>query len=208
MRYEEALERDEDERATVIEKQLSRLERQSREQASAVATAESRLEKERAAPDLAAASEWLHDVLGQISGQLEAAEDTEALCAALRAAIETIYVQVRGNELEIDIRARAPEMPDILIWTDADDPLFRNVLENTAPLGGSPFSTVVVRQGARCRCRRWPARRSRRLRSSVTTPRARRSRPRRQSDEVSIHTAAFPPKGAVSITCCLWRGCA
>jgi hypothetical protein len=51
---------------------------------------------------------------------------------------EAIYVETHGTvEIAVDIRVRAPEVPDILILTDADEPL----IENAAALGGSPSCT-------------------------------------------------------------------
>jgi hypothetical protein len=92
-----------------------------------------------AEPDLPATQRWLEEVLGQVAGQVEAADGSEALRMALRAAISDLRAQVRGEELEVDIRVRADEAPDLLLWTDAQVPLVENV---RAELGASGWSTA------------------------------------------------------------------
>jgi hypothetical protein len=68
------------------------------------------------------------------------------LGAALRAALEVLLVDVRGRELEVDIRVRAQDVPDVLIWTEVDEPL----LENAAALGGSPKVNRLLRADSSC----------------------------------------------------------
>lgn len=77
--------------------------------------------------DIEATQRWLENVLSQVSGRIERAQGSEAVQAALRGALRSVAVDLRGGELQVDIQLYATDAPDVLIYTDAETSLVENV---------------------------------------------------------------------------------
>jgi hypothetical protein len=126
-RYDRALDAADDERVSAAEGELTRLREQAARHRENLAQAKTLVEEASAEPDLEAARAWLEDVLKVVVGTIDAAEGTDAIRAALRAALASVRVDVHGDELEVDIRLRAQDVPDVLIRTPMDTPITENV---------------------------------------------------------------------------------
>jgi hypothetical protein len=126
-RYDRALDAADDERASAAEGELTRLREHAARHRENLAQAKTLVEEASAEPDLEAARAWLEDVLKPVAGTIDAAEATDAVRAALRAALASVQVDVHGDELEVDIRVRAQDVPDVLIRTPMDAPITENV---------------------------------------------------------------------------------
>jgi Recombinase zinc beta ribbon domain len=126
-RYDRALDAADDERASAAEEELARLREQAARHRENLARARPLVEQARAEPDLEAARAWLEDVLKLVARTIDAGEGMDAVRAALRAALASLKVDVHGDELEVDIRVRAQDVPDVLIRTPMDAPPTENV---------------------------------------------------------------------------------
>lgn len=126
-RYDRALDAADDERASAVEAELTRLREQASRHRENLAQAKTLVEEWSAEPDLGVARAWLEDVLKPAVGTIDAAEGADAVRAALRAALASVQVDVHGDELEVDIRIRAEDVPDVLIRTPMDAPITENV---------------------------------------------------------------------------------
>ena len=123
-----------------VEQELVRLRRERQERQEALHRAEAQARELETEPDLTALHGWLEDVLRQVAGRIARAEHGETLRAALRAALDEVKVDLRGREMEVDIRVRAENVPDVLVWTDAESPLLENA---RAALGAKPSCTSI-----------------------------------------------------------------
>jgi hypothetical protein len=112
-----------DERASAVEEELTRMREQASRHRENLAQAQRLVQEWSAEPDLEAARAWLEDVLKPVAGKIDAAEGTDAVRAALRAALASVQVDVHGEELEVDIRVRSEDLPDVLIRTPVDAPI-------------------------------------------------------------------------------------
>ena len=126
-RYDRALDAADDRRAVAAKGELARLREQAARHRENLAQAKTLVEEATAEPDLEAAGAWLEDVLKVVVGTIDTAEGADAVRAGLRAALASVNVDVRGDELEVDIRLRAQDVPDVLIRTRMDSPLTENV---------------------------------------------------------------------------------
>jgi hypothetical protein len=126
-RYDRALDVADHERASAVEAELTRLREQAARHRENLAQAKTLAEESSAGPDLEAARVWLDDVLKLVAAKIDAAEEPDAVRAALRAALASVQVDVHGDELEVDIRVRAQDVPDVLIRTPVDAPITENV---------------------------------------------------------------------------------
>jgi hypothetical protein len=106
---------------------LTRLREQAARHRENLAQAKTLVEEATAEPDLEAARAWLEDVLKVVVATIDAAEGADAVRAALSAALASVKVDVHGDELEVDIRLRAQDVPDVLIRTPTDAPITENV---------------------------------------------------------------------------------
>jgi hypothetical protein len=122
-RYDRALDAADDERASAVEEELTRMREQASRHRENLAQAQRLVQEWSAEPDLEAARAWLEDVLKPVAGKIDAAEGTDAVRAALRAALASVQVDVHGEELEVDIRVRSEDLPDVLIRTPVDAPI-------------------------------------------------------------------------------------
>jgi Recombinase zinc beta ribbon domain len=126
-RYDRALDAADDERVSAVEVELTRLREQASRHRENLAQAKTLVEEWSAEPDLDAARAGLERVLKPAVGRIDAAEGADAARAALRAALASVQVDVHGDELEVDIRIRAEDVPDVLIRTPMDAPITENV---------------------------------------------------------------------------------
>jgi hypothetical protein len=127
LRYDRALDAADDERVSAAEGELTRLREQAARHRENLAQAKTLVEEASAEPDLEAARGWLEDVLKVVVGRIDAAEGTDAVRAALCAALASVRVDVHGDELEVDIRLRAQDVPDVLIRTPMDTPITEKI---------------------------------------------------------------------------------
>jgi Recombinase zinc beta ribbon domain len=134
-RYDRAVDAADDERASAVEAELTRLREQASRHRENLAQAGALVEEWSAEPGLDAAREWLEDVLKVVAGKIARAQGTERLRAALRSAIADIRADVRGSDLYIDIWARAADVPDAFLLVNKDSPQLANV---RAGLGAKP----------------------------------------------------------------------
>jgi Recombinase zinc beta ribbon domain len=126
-RYDRALDAADDERASAVEEELTRLREQASRHRENLAQAKGLVQEWSAEPDLEAARARLEDVLRPVAGKIDAAEGTDAVRAALRAALASVQLDVHGDELEVDIRVRSEDLPDVLIRTPVDAPVSESV---------------------------------------------------------------------------------
>jgi hypothetical protein len=126
-RYDRALDAADDERASAVEEELTRLREQASRHRENLAQAKRLVQEWSAEPDLEAARARLEDVLEPVAGKIDAAEGTDAVRAALRAALASVRVDVHGDELEVEIRVRSEDLPDVLIRTPVDAPVSESV---------------------------------------------------------------------------------
>jgi Recombinase zinc beta ribbon domain len=125
-RYDRALVAADDERAFAAEDELTRLREHAARHRENLAQAKTLVEEASAERDLEAARAWVDDVLKVVIGTIDAAGGTDAVRAALRAALASIKVDVHGDELEVDIRLRGQDVPDVLTRTPMDTPITEN----------------------------------------------------------------------------------
>jgi hypothetical protein len=69
--------------------------------------------------------QWLRELWAGILGKLDKTESTPELAMALRAAITEVRAQAHGDELQVDINVRAPDIPDVTIFAPAEVALVR-----------------------------------------------------------------------------------
>jgi hypothetical protein len=106
---------------------LTRLREQASRHRENLAQAKGLVQEWSAEPDLEAARARLEDVLGPVAAKIDAAEETDAVRAALSAALASVQVDVHGDELEVHIRVRSEDLPDVLIRTPVDAPISESV---------------------------------------------------------------------------------
>jgi hypothetical protein len=147
-RYDRALDAADDDRAVAAEDELARLREHAARHRENLAQAKTLVEEASAEPDLEAARAWLEDVLKVVVGTIDAAEGTDAVRAELGAAMASVKVDVDGDELEVDIRLRAQDVPAVLIRTRMDSPITEEV---RAQLSGGRlvYAHPVVEQTSR-----------------------------------------------------------
>jgi Recombinase zinc beta ribbon domain len=126
-RYDRALDAADHERVSAVEEELTRLREQASRHRENLAQAKRLVQEWSAEPDLEAARARLEDVLKPIAGKIDAAEGRDAVRAAVRAALASVQVDVHGDELEVDIRVRSEDLPDVLIRTPVDAPISESV---------------------------------------------------------------------------------
>jgi hypothetical protein len=126
-RYDRALESADHERAFAAEAELTRLREQAARHRDNLAQAKTLVEEASAEPELEAARAWLEDVLRLVAGTSDEPGGTDAVRVALRAALASVKVDVHRDVLEVDIRVRAQDVPDVSIRTPMDTPIAENL---------------------------------------------------------------------------------